>query len=46
LFDTGFQEGEDQSPDRTCREDQRQALTPAVTLFIALPSMEDKAEPG
>jgi hypothetical protein len=27
-------------------EDQRQALTPAVILFIALLSTEDKSEPG
>jgi hypothetical protein len=40
------QEGEGQSPDRTWREDQRQALTPAVILFIALLSTEDKSEPG
>jgi hypothetical protein len=41
-----FQEGEGRSPDRTWREDQRQALTPAVILFIALLSTEDKCEPG
>jgi hypothetical protein len=40
------QEGEGQSPDRTWQGDQRQALTPAVILFIAPPSKEDKAEPG
>jgi hypothetical protein len=40
------QEGEGQSPDRTWQEDQRQALTPAVILFIALLSTEDKSEPG
>ena len=40
------QEGEGRSPDRTWREDQRQALTPAVILFIALLSTEDKSEPG
>jgi hypothetical protein len=40
------QEGEGQSPDRTWQGDQRQALTPAVILFIALPSTEDKSGPG
>ena len=40
------QESEGQSPDRTWREDQRQALTPAVILFIALLPPEDKSEPG
>ncbi len=39
------QEGEGQSPDRTWQGDQRQALTPAVILFIALPPAEDKSEP-
>jgi hypothetical protein len=41
-----MQEGEDLSPDHTWREDQRQAFTPAVILFVALPSTEDKSEPG
>ena len=45
-FDTGLQEGEGQSPDRTWREDQRRAFTPAVILFIALPSTEDKSRTG
>jgi len=40
------QEGEGRSPDRTWQEDQRQALTPAVILFIVLPSTEDKSESG
>src|SRR5260370_37180427 len=34
------QEGEGQSPDRTWREDQRQGLTPAMNIFIALLSTE------
>jgi hypothetical protein len=28
------------------RENQRQAFTPAVILFIALPEAENKADPG
>jgi hypothetical protein len=40
------QEGEGQSPDRTWRGDQRRTFTPAVILFIELPSAEDKREPG
>jgi hypothetical protein len=27
-------------------EDQRQAFTPTVILFIALPPVEDKTDPG
>src|SRR5260370_9992934 len=40
------QEGEGQSPDRTWREDQRQALTPAPILFIALLSTERQERAG
>jgi hypothetical protein len=40
------QEGEGQPPDHTWQEDQRQAFTTAVILFIALPSTEDKTAPG
>src|SRR5712691_12674047 len=34
------------TPDQTWQRGQRQAFTPAVILFIALPPAEDKADPG
>jgi len=39
-------EGEGQARDRTWQDARRQALTPAVILFIALPESQDKGDPG
>ena len=42
-----YREGEGRSSERNLAETvQRQAFTPAVILFIALPEVEDKIDPG
>ena len=47
-FDTDLPEGEGPASRSELREKdgQRQAFTPAVILFIALPEPEDKSDPG
>lgn len=47
-FETDFRrEGEGRSPDRyLAGRGQGQAFTPALILFIALPEVEDKTDPG
>ena len=45
-FETAYQEGEGQPPDRTRQDGLRLVFTPAVVLFIALPETENKTDPG